>query len=641
MNLTCVTKSEENHGSSQQAFSAHVSQYSAREVSPPTLLLQQALRAHRIFLLHHGASLTDIWSRLPRQKFCGFLKRFWDDFLTSWDVMLHGNPSVDIYNGLKLSAGGELGFGIGEEDWGSGERELLEEFIKRTDGLVDLIVARYENTSIQTENRAKTKFARLGDTGENPKPSDGVIFSGIGRLTRYSVRNLSAWIESLAVHGNNAYGVQANPTANPQRKRSRKENLRGEITGVRVKSEQKSGANEASVVSEHHPAIPAPIVRLKSPNRQGQKANGRANQQPLVDPSDHENPAVGTEIMKYLTLGVYGSRWGIPSGRPTNRREVSSTTERNDGLPSRNSGSHVKLDALDGYFLIGLLGSLEEDLKTEDKASEQHPDSDDAKKSSNRILVRYVFVERNKEMNAAANPEARAEDIYNDRLRVVVYVRPPFVFTFLFEQQTDALAISSFYRSLHHQLGPLQRPLLNSTDPAKVAQRVWEAACTKRTVSMSNSQPIHDLVYDPICLTLRTTIPDIPETDLHFKNSRARWTRMEALSVHSQILNTYISTRRSMLELERTCKTSRCWWIVWMRLPHPPGSHMLERNFNHREAFLIRKSSDYVAPNPRNASSGLGLVWGEGGESTGSTKLAEGIGVDARQYIDGLLSLNR
>ena len=252
-----------------------------------------------------------------------------------------------------------------------------------------------------------------------------------------------------------------------------------------------------------------------------------------------------------------------------------------------------------------------------------------------------MFVERDTSTDIAANPENKAKNICHDRLRVIVYVQPPFVFTFLFEQQTDLLAISSFYRSLHHQLGPLQRPLLNSTDPVKIAKRVWDAVCTKSTVPMRSTQPIRELLYDPARLTLHTTIPDIPEPGLDANYSQGPWTRVEALSVHSQILNTYVLTHRQRSELERTCKTSRGWWIVWMRLPDAPGTRSLGKDVNHREAFLIRKSSDYMAPKPTKASSGLGFGWSGGSESTGPAKLAEGIGIDARQYVNGLLSLNR
>lgn len=79
-----------------------------------------------------------------------------------------------------------------------------------------------------------------------------------------------------------------------------------------------------------------------------------------------------------------------------------------------------------------------------------------------------------------------------------------------------------------------------------------------------------------------------------------------------------------------------------MRLPQAPD----EQNTNSStlgEAFLIRKASDYVAPAARKPSGRFGKDVGGSSASGGwgPGKLAEGIGIDARQYIDGLLSLNR
>lgn len=77
-----------------------------------------------------------------------------------------------------------------------------------------------------------------------------------------------------------------------------------------------------------------------------------------------------------------------------------------------------------------------------------------------------------------------------------------------------------------------------------------------------------------------------------------------------------------------------------MRLPH--GSD--PRNISmYREAFLIRKASDYVPPTARITAGTLGRGVGGSGDagSWAPGKLAEGIGIDARQYIEGLLSLNR
>ena len=79
-----------------------------------------------------------------------------------------------------------------------------------------------------------------------------------------------------------------------------------------------------------------------------------------------------------------------------------------------------------------------------------------------------------------------------------------------------------------------------------------------------------------------------------------------------------------------------------MRLPQgrPGGGTGSEA---YGEAFLIRKASDYVPAAARKSSGRFGReVSGSGaGGGCGAGKLAEGIGIDARQYIEGLLSLNR
>ncbi|MCJ1485251.1 hypothetical protein MMC06_005425 [Schaereria dolodes] len=204
----------------------------------------------------------------------------------------------------------------------------------------------------------------------------------------------------------------------------------------------------------------------------------------------------------------------------------------------------------------------------------------------------------------------------------------------------------SFYKSLHHQLGPLQRALLLSTSPSKVFDRLREASSITSTTSADRSQPIYDLVYDPASLTVHTTVPAIPEPGTTIVeglgSSESPWTRIEALNVHLQIINTYMATRARPLELERTCKTSRGWWIVWMRLP---PSIILEQmsSSSCREAILIRRASDYVTPSARKVSGRFSRELLGSGAASGwvPSKLAEGVGIDARRYIEGLLSLNR
>ena len=617
-------------------------EYSAREVALPALLLQQLLRAHQIFLLHQAPSLAELWDRVPRQKFCNFLKRFWDSFIWNWDVLLHGNPAVDIYNGLKLSAGGELGIGVGEEEWGSGEREVLEGFIGRTEGLVDLVVSRFGTplhgaSSPNSENKLSGGYG----AGEYPEPSDGVIFSGTGALTRLSIRDISSWMEWLYMYGESAYGVRDNPSSSLRRKRKKPERS--------TKPDDNSSSAESTLIGIPKPIVPPPNGRtrksIKAPTPDGIPASNKQE-------SAHEDAAIGTEtFVKYLTLGVYGSQWGIPSGRPPVNERLSNLRGDNGKSPSSRSArslSEPDPELSSGYFLLGLLGELEEGIQGDVLVQESELDTDrevlsERGSSINRIVMRTVHVERNKtKRNEARNDSSDSfGGTYFDKLRIVVYVQEPFIFTFLFELQTDTLALPSFYRSLHHQLGPLNRPLLTSTSPSKVSERLWEAASPRSTDTSKSTRPISDLVYDPARLTVHTTILNIPEPVQGSATSSALWTRAEAMAVHSQILNTYTSTRHHTSELERTCKTTRGWWVVWMRLPHlPTTSHTYSGTY--REAFLIRKASDYVAPTPRkpsgkyvSSSSNDSAGWGS------PSKLAEGIGIDARQYIEGLLSLNR
>ncbi|PHH68168.1 hypothetical protein CDD83_6216 [Cordyceps sp. RAO-2017] len=114
-------------------------EYSSREMKPASLLLRDLLRAHGIFLMHHGSSLSALFVQCRRSKFIALLSRYWDLFLSTWNVMLHGNPTRDVFGGINIAASGELGVGVGEEDRGSGEREVLEGLVGRIEGLVDLV----------------------------------------------------------------------------------------------------------------------------------------------------------------------------------------------------------------------------------------------------------------------------------------------------------------------------------------------------------------------------------------------------------------------------------------------------------------------------------------------------------------------
>jgi hypothetical protein len=72
-----------------------------------------------------------------------------------------------------------------------------------------------------------------------------------------------------------------------------------------------------------------------------------------------------------------------------------------------------------------------------------------------------------------------------------------------------------------------------------------------------------------------------------------------------------------------------------------------------REAFLVRRARDPTVSSTKSSGGRWGsAMWRLGGPSTGEKMggaaagwgpkgLSEGIGIDARRYIEGLLSLNR
>lgn len=426
-------------------------EYSSREVCPQPLLLQHLLRAHSVFLLHHGSSLADIYTRLTRQRFCGALERFWNKFIREWDVLLHGNPAVDIYNGLKLAAGGELGIGVGEEDWGSGEREVLEGFIERTEGLVDIVVSRFGNVPGGLEEIATVPSQAIAANDEkdpnpwlasttHPRSSDGVIFSGIGAMGRPSLRSISVWMEWLYKDGDNAYGVSDNPLSARRKKRKKhadqdkaiirdtRDEFARQTQQPRVhamarnsistpQSIEKVGIPPPIVVAtESSPALSAYVDKPSSKSQEGERQRSTSSRK-------QNDPLLDTEtLMKYMTFGVYGSSWGIPAGRPAVHRHTydpqqkdSSADEAPEGKrvaklrevdpipiisPRKELSRTTTAEAIQGAFLVGLHADLEAEEMTEDEANGIGTGTDQELGLGNSdwnrsISVRTLYVERN------------------------------------------------------------------------------------------------------------------------------------------------------------------------------------------------------------------------------------------------------
>lgn len=687
---------------SEDASAHHGVEYSSREVSPPQLILQHLLRAHSIFLLHHATSLADLYSRLPRTSFCTLLDRFWTRFIWDWDVLLHGNPAVDIYNGTKLAGGGEIGVGVGEEEWGSGEREVLEDFIARTEGLADLVVSRFgdapERSSATAHDSQKQSLPARQEQawwlGQDidPRPSDGVLFSGIGAISKRSLASLSQWMADIYRYGGHAYGVDENPSARARVKAGRLSPRMRQSTAssktqrsVREKlgspNRGRSPVASLSIRNTETPAqrIPPPLVKVveqsldspttKASPRQASRSQSISKEQRQYEDEKQDIPLFGTEaMMKYLSLG-YGSSWTLnPKG--FSRTESKSASDRTAGsqlqgqCKDEGSGPDVShahepheaqtpepkaevndnmnsrfvqhLEQSIGRFLIGLSGDLEN----------QDPVEDDTENGP-RIVLRTLTVEMRQPAISSKHNDSTTSDISGvirtprspdtssqddssglgfKQFQVVVYVHQPFIFAFLFHLHTPSLIYPSFYRSIHHQLGPLQKPLLRSTDPRNVAARISNAMGESTITTVASpgkpsskaagaAAPIYDLIYDPEKITVHASLPNIPvpgslaaegvtiptvsgswytlgiptsttsrtrsesRSKSHTRTSstksayRSEWTRVDALNVHSQILNTHAATRRPAAapqpigegsEFERTVKTGRGWWVLWM-----------------------------------------------------------------------------
>ncbi|KAI8279726.1 hypothetical protein K4K59_008837 [Colletotrichum sp. SAR11_240] len=590
-----------------------VVEYSSKEIKPATLLLQDLLRAHSTFLLHHGTSLS----------------------------ALFGNPARTIFAGINVAASGELGIGVGEEERGSGEREVLEGLVGRIDGLVDLVVSKFG--SIDADGEAKDgkdpKSSWLG-TGQDPGPEDGAIFLGTGALSRKSVRDVAHWMEDLYTWGENAYGVIDSTVEEAKRPESSKDEA------------------------------PAPLQ---------EEGDGHLD-----------------KLMTVMKLG-YGTYWSIGKSDASSsaaKDELSALAAHQTGETSKNPfGKAPKPKVMDddaGHFLIGLMGDVEDSGESDENERGTGAENPDTVESNSRTMLRTVHIElekTEKDQTEAAftkdlgsltneitplganavnsNPLFGNQDSNKaSKLRVIVYINKPFIFTFLFELRTDSLALNSFYRSLHHQLLPLRKPLLSSIQYRPERPNIGSATGS-----------IYDLVWDAQAMTVHSSIPNIPDhTQMSNPNAQPAWSRVEAMNTHMQLLNLFNITRSEINELERTCKTNRGWWVVWSRILERPaaaestsevdegqqGQQALETDDSSptsgsgsdtpvpkkaspappkvsKEIFLIRRASDHAGY--RGVSSSFvegGTGWGDG-----AGRLASGIGIDTRKYIEGLLNFSR
>ncbi|KAL3424329.1 hypothetical protein PVAG01_03609 [Phlyctema vagabunda] len=773
IDLTRLPSTNPVSGKAKDSEKQGTVEYSSREVKPAILLLGDLLRAHATFLLHHASSMSALFVRNRRSKFTGILSRYWDTYLSNWNVLMHGNPANNLYGGIKIAACGELGVGVGEEERGSGEREALEGFVGRIEGLVDILVSKFgdgepenlaEPPKPVTGQSSKLNTTWLG-SGNEPSAEDGMVFLGTGALSRKSIRDVSHWMEDLYKGGPHAYGVVDNPSSNRRAKQkswrnhSQDSTQKGDPKVLTPDTKRKSrqvyglsirdkGSRSNSIHGRQNSVSEVSAGEEGSSSKaHSRRPSFKRGVSSVSHTSAESDSNKGSKIVQYLKMG-YGTHWTLGStlNKSDAQREEHPTSSTHDGnstvssapseTPRLESAYEIyPEDDSVGHYLIGLLGDV--DAEIAEPSGDNNDKADGEIDINKRTLLRTLTVEL--ERAEDARPEADISiDLGNTssdqvsstkggsehtnvtnassydsgqdrnktkRLRVVVYVRKPFIFVLLFELRTDALSWSSLYRSLHNQITPLIKPLLRSTSYRASKPEVSASG------EVASNTPIYDLVWDPRLLTIHSTIPNIPDPYQTFLRSQQSlpWSRIEALNTHMQIINTYIASTTENSQMERTCKTSRGWWVVWTLIPDleepatslasgtvkiprsitedssdtiqptsltgppkiksPPPSKSSTRGTSTQHSSIVSRSlgsnahpfldspgleNQYIPhdkeiflirrASDHTAARSLGRFSGSlavENEAGATSKLVQGIGVDTKRYIDALLNLTR
>ncbi|EPS44012.1 hypothetical protein H072_1992 [Dactylellina haptotyla CBS 200.50] len=608
--------------------------YSTREVAPASVLISQLKTSYRQFLLFNG-TLESVLASHGRDVLVQRLEKFYTRWAWRWEVMLNGNPAVDIWNGIKI------GRGVGEE-----EKEVLGGFADRNreeeDGserLIDLVVSRFGKLpgDEKDDKKKKAGFSTRG-TGKIPGPDDGCIYRGVGNLKKESVRDLAEWMARWYQYGDSSFDYQ---TARPSRKKARRgkskartfdpprgeqstiENAPTEGSAPKLDPQTSMTPTTAATTSdttetetilppplftpENEPQSSRPSPKLDPNSKDKAKGNSKlvaGNSNPTTNERNPDSRSGNNTLMlNVLTLGTYAaySAWN----RSREDQELSKPSESNlvpDSNPAETSGR----------FIIGYTGALDE----EDNNEEDHPE-DDPNTSQNDFISTTIWVARNKFIAQDSTAEEQSNIDGSPVLETY-----PFIFAMLFHSTNESLNKASFFKLLHQQLGPLKGPLIASSE---------------KQYQPSNNKGVYDLIFDPATLTVHTSVPSIPEPV--YNNPLEPVTssglpRIEALHVHSQVIRVIEDTRWRDIPLgspsgerERTNRTTRGWWVAWMRLEgvetqvrmpqlpstSPGGNLQVERQGlvppeddiasfigsvskhrrGRREAFIIRKGSEH------------------------------------------------
>ncbi|KAF3923452.1 hypothetical protein ABW21_db0207512 [Orbilia brochopaga] len=659
--------------------------YSPREVAPSSVLISQLKTSYRQFTLFNG-SLESVLSIHGRDVLLQRLEKFYTRWAWRWEVMLNGNPALDIWNGIKM------GRGVGDE-----EKEVLGDFVDRNrkeeDGserLIDVVVSRFGKLpgTESGDKKGKPGFSSRG-TGRLPGPDDGCIYRGVGNLAKESVRDISEWMARWYQYGDSSFDYQ---TIRPSRRKHRRRQSRisssqssqPKLPVARIPTAEPSTPESAAGPSESStPAgtetttpetaespgeldtrIPPPLVLepgwqpQKPQTRIASKSADRSKtpnpspeaREPNVPPPEQPSDSKGNNnklMLNVLTLGTYAaySAWN----RTREDQEQPKNTVSEAPAPEPNPVETP------GRFIIGYTGSLDDNQDDEQAVG-------DTQINPKEFLSTTIWIERRSHPadDIIQEAEENADKLpVLEECRLVAYAAYPFIFAMLFHSTNESLQKPSFYKLLHQQLGPLKGPLIASSE---------------KQYQPSHSKNLYDLIFDPATLTVHSSIPNIPDPMLAPSptiavpdlNNTGGLPRVEALHIHSQVVRVIEDTRWKEIPLgapsgerERTNRTNRGWWVAWMRLdsaeaqPRPVAKKtnsgdtqelvppeddiasfigsMSRQRRGRREAFIVKKGSDHRTHvrATKDTKGGFPIP----------IKLSGGLGIDTKRYFDQLLNL--
>jgi hypothetical protein len=272
-----------------------------------------------------------------------------------------------------------------------------------------LVVSRFGDLPGQTEGSPSAPIRDSEDawlgSDTDPRPADGVVFSGSGAVDRQSLVQVSHWMEWIYRYGDAAYGIGRDPTSLRRRKPRRKR--------------ARASSQPATPERTHTPGIPRPLIMaMPQPPPDVQKENSPekgTGSSPSSNDQLADKSAFGADtVMKYLTLG-YGSAWSFsnksaPTSSPSSPSPESSSAQPGQpttGNPQKNGPSltdvrsppapkrltdgprtETKLN-VPGRFVLG----PRDDLDTLDDIEEGSPEPEsDAGRPRSRIVHRSVHV---------------------------------------------------------------------------------------------------------------------------------------------------------------------------------------------------------------------------------------------------------